>query len=73
MRALLTLTGILIAAAGGVIAYRAAFIAPRAAIVITDAGISERPNVWRIVLGLALLLTGACLAFIAARPRRRPR
>lgn len=71
MRALLSLVGILLAAAGGVIAYRAAFIAPRAAIVITDAGVSERPNLWRISLGLLLLLAGACLAFVAARPRTR--
>ena len=71
MRNLLTLAGILLAATGGVIAYRAAFIAPRAAVVITAAGISEQPNWWRIVLGLTLLVIGAGLAFFAARPRRR--
>ncbi|MDQ1559167.1 MAG: hypothetical protein QOD32_2227 [Pyrinomonadaceae bacterium] len=73
MRALLSLAGILLAAVGGVIAYRAAFIAPRAAIVITDTGVTERPNLRHVSLGLLLLLSGACLAFSAARPRRRPR
>jgi len=71
MRTIITFAGILLAAAGGVIAYRAAFIAPRAAIVITEAGISEQPDLWRIVLGLALLVIGAGMAFFAARPRRR--
>jgi hypothetical protein len=71
MRFMLTLAGILLAATGGVIAYRAAFIAPPAAVVITEAGISEQPNLWRIVGSVALLLVGACLAFLAARPRRR--
>ncbi len=72
MRALLSLACILLAATGGVIAYRAAFIAPRAAVVISDAGVREMPDVWRIVLGLALLVAGACLAFYAARSRRHP-
>ena len=61
----------MLAAAGGVIAYRAAFVAPHAAIVISDEGVREMPDVWRIVLGLVLLVSGACLAFFA-RLRRRP-
>ncbi|MDQ1591362.1 MAG: hypothetical protein QOG71_1989 [Pyrinomonadaceae bacterium] len=73
MRAWLSLAGISIAAAGGVIIpYRAACIAPRAAIVITDTGVNEKPNLWHVSLGLLLLLAGACPAFSAARPRRRP-
>jgi hypothetical protein len=71
VRALLSLAGILLAATGGVIAYRAAFVAPRTAVVISESGVREMPDVWRIVLGLALLLAGACLAFYAARASRR--
>lgn len=72
MKIIVSLAGILLAALGGVIAYRAAFIAPRAAaLVITETGVREVPDVWRITLGLTLLVAGACLAFFAARPRRR--
>jgi hypothetical protein len=70
VRILASLVGILLAATGGVLAYRAAFIAPRAAVVITETGVREMPDVWRIILGLVLLLAGACLAYFAARPRR---
>jgi len=72
VKILALLTGILLATVGGVVAYRAAFIAPRAAaVVITGTGVREMPDVWRIALGLALLIAGASLAFFAARPRRR--
>jgi hypothetical protein len=71
-RILATTAGILLAALGGVIAYRAAFIAPRAAVVISETGVREMPDVWRIILGLALLIAGASLAFFAAHTRRRP-
>lgn len=71
MKILASLAAILLAAIGGVVAYRAAFVAPHAAVVITETGIREMPDVWRITLGLSLLVAGACLAFFAARPRRR--
>jgi hypothetical protein len=70
VRILASLVGILLAATGGVLAYRAAFIAPRAAVVITETGVREMPDVWRIILGLVLLFAGACLAYFAARLRR---
>lgn len=63
------LIGLVLAAAGGVIAYRAAYVA-RTAVVITRDGMEEVPNIPRIVGGIALLLLGAGLAFWAAR--RRP-
>jgi hypothetical protein len=72
VRILATIACILLAALGGVIAYRTAFVAPRAAVVITETGINEVPDVRRIMLGLTLLVVGACLAFFAARTRRRP-
>jgi hypothetical protein len=70
MRALLIILGIVLAAAGGVIAYRAAFVASPAAVVVTSTGsVHEVQNVWKIVAGLALLVAGALLAFFAARRR----
>lgn len=70
MKLIASLAGILLGAVGGVLAYRAAFIEPRAAVVINETGVSEIPDVWRITLGLLLLIAGACLAFFAARTRR---
>ena len=70
-RAIITILGIIVAAVGGVVAYRAAFIAPRAAVVVvTESSVREVPNLWRIGLGLALLVLGA---LVAVRAARRPR
>ena len=71
-RAALFIAGIIAAALGGVVAYRAAFLAPAAAVVITEAGeVSEVPNVWKIAAGTVLLVAGVIAAFVAAS--RRPR
>ena len=67
MRALLVILGIVLAASGGVIAYHAAYVAPHAAIVITETSAHELPNVWHIVGGLILLVVGLLIAFFAAR------
>jgi hypothetical protein len=70
MRAVLIILGIVLAAAGGVIAYRAAFIASPAAVVVTETGsVHEVQNVWRIVGGLLMLIVGLISAFFAARRR----
>jgi hypothetical protein len=69
-RATIILVGLALATAGGVVAYRAAFVEPSTAIVISEEGIDEQPNMPRIVGGLACLLLGAGLAFYAARRRR---
>lgn len=71
MKKLLLLTGIALGALGGVVAYRAAFLEPKVAVVLTETGAREMPNTPRIVGGLALLLVGFALAFYAAR-RRTP-
>ena len=63
--------GIVLGAVGGVIAYRAYFLEPTAAIVISNEGVRELPNTFRIVGGLLLLLVGAGLAFTAGI--RKPR
>ncbi|MGH9882860.1 MAG: hypothetical protein ACRD6N_15590 [Pyrinomonadaceae bacterium] len=72
MKLVLTILGIVIAAIGGVIAYRALFLEPSAAIVITNSDVREVPNYGRIVGGMVLFVGGAALAFFAAvRPGRR--
>ena len=69
MRPALIIVGIMLAAIGGVIAYRALFLEPSAAIVITNTEVRQLPNYTRIVGGTALLLVGATVAFLAARKR----
>lgn len=70
MRILLCILGIVIAAVGGVIAYRAYFLEPTSAIVITETEVRELPDTLRIVAGLALLAIGAIVAFLSLRRRR---
>ena len=70
MRALGITIGLLVAAIGGVIAYRALFIEPGAGVVITDRSIREFPNTLRVASGIILFILGGAVAFYAAR--RRP-
>jgi len=70
MRPIGIIVGLVVAAIGGVIVYRAFFIDPSSAIVITDSNIREVPNTIRVVSGVILLVLGAAMAFFAAR--RRP-
>ncbi len=69
MRILALIFGLLIAAAGGTIAYRALFLDPSAGVVITNTNIREVPNALRTGGGIALLVIGAGLAFLSARRR----
>jgi hypothetical protein len=69
MRALATIFGIVLAAAGGVVAYRAMF-GPTAAVVITNSGVREMPDYFRIATGIVLLIVGAAIAFTAARSKK---
>ncbi|CAN5847973.1 hypothetical protein BH18ACI4_BH18ACI4_17230 [soil metagenome] len=62
--------GIVIAALGGVIAYRTLFLEPSSAVIVTDIEVRELPNTARLVGGVALLAIGAIVAFLAARIRR---
>ena len=71
MRVFLIIFGVVLAAAGGVLAYRSYFVEPRAAVVITETAVREVPNVWRVAGGLALLAAGAALALYAALRLRR--
>ncbi|HKR58157.1 MAG TPA: hypothetical protein VJS64_00385 [Pyrinomonadaceae bacterium] len=70
MKIILVIAGILIAAFGGVIAYRAMFLEPASAVVITNTEVREVPNTMRILGGAAMFVGGATLAFLAARHRR---
>ena len=71
MRILGIILGVVIAAIGGVIAYRSMFLEPSAAVVITETEVRELPNTARVVGGIALLAIGIGLAFLAARWRSR--
>ena len=61
------LAGILVATVGGVTLYRALYIEPRSAVVITETEIRELPNYKRVVGGALMLVCGAAVAFVAAR------
>jgi hypothetical protein len=71
LRWIIIIFGIVIGAVGGVIAYRAFFLEPSAAIVITNEGVRELPNTFKILVGIALLMVGAAVAFTLAV--RKPR
>jgi hypothetical protein len=62
--------GVVIAAVGGVIAYRAYFLDPAAAVVISESGVRELPDTFRVITGLVMLVIGAVIAFTAARRKR---
>jgi hypothetical protein len=72
LRVVALILGLVIAAWGGVIAYRVLFLEPSATAVLnTSTGaISEYPNMLRVTLGLLMLVGGTCIAFFASR--RRP-
>lgn len=70
MRIIGLITGIAIAAVGGVIAYRALFLEPSAAVVVTNTEIREVPDTLRVAGGIIMLIVGMALAFFAAR--RKP-
>jgi hypothetical protein len=66
LRAIIVIFGIVLAAVGGVIAFRAFFVDPTAAVVISNEGVRELPDTFKIVEGLVLLVVGAVIAFSAA-------
>jgi hypothetical protein len=70
MRIFIFIIGVLLAALGGVTAYRALFLEPDTTIVITNTDVHQYPNTWRVAGGLLLLLIGAGVAFFGARRRR---
>ncbi|MEA2172928.1 MAG: hypothetical protein QOD00_520 [Blastocatellia bacterium] len=70
MRIVIFIIGVLVAALGGVMAYRALFLEPDTTIVITNTNVHQYPNTLRVLGGLLLLVVGAGIAFFGARRRR---
>lgn len=70
MRVFLIIFGIVLAAVGGVLAYRSYFLEPNAAVVITETTVREVPNMTRVFGGLVLLAAGAALAVFAGLRRK---
>lgn len=66
MKVVLLIVGILVATAGGVITYRALYVEPKSAVVITDSEIRELPNYTRVIGGALLFVGGSALALYAA-------
>jgi hypothetical protein len=71
LRGFAIIVGIVLAAIGGVIAYRALFLEPASAVVISSRGVRELPDTFRLVEGIVLLIVGAAIALTTAL--RRPR
>jgi hypothetical protein len=66
LRIIVIIFGIVLAAVGGVIAYRAFFLEPAAAVIISERGVRELPDTLKVVEGVVLLIVGAAIAFLAA-------
>jgi hypothetical protein len=66
MKTVLLIVGILIATAGGVITYRALYVEPKAAVVITESEVRELPNYTRVITGALLFVGGSALALYSA-------
>ena len=72
MKTLLLITGILVATAGGVIAYRALYVEPKSALVNTETGaVRQIPNQARVIGGALLFVGGSALALYAATRKVR--
>ena len=71
MKTFLLIVGVLLATAGGVITYRALYVEPRSAVVITETGIREIPNQARVVVGALMFVGGSALALFAATRKVR--
>lgn len=65
-RVLLLIVGILLATAGGVITYRALYVEPTSAVIITETEVRQLPNYARVIGGALLFVGGSALALYAA-------
>jgi hypothetical protein len=66
VKALLLIVGILLATAGGVITYRALYVEPKSAVIITESEVRELPNYTRVIGGALLFIGGSALALYSA-------
>ena len=71
MKTLLLIIGILAATAGGVITYRALYVEPSSAVVVTETGVRQLPNQARVIGGALLFVGGSALALFAATRKVR--
>jgi len=71
MKPLLLILGVVLATIGGVITYRALYLEPKTAVVITNTQIRELPNYARVVGGALLFVGGSALALYAATRRAK--
>ncbi|HEX5887691.1 MAG TPA: hypothetical protein VFY61_03265 [Pyrinomonadaceae bacterium] len=71
MKALLLIVGIMLATVGGVMTYRALYVEPKSAVIITDSDIRHLPNYARVVGSALLFVGGTALALYAAT--RKPK
>jgi hypothetical protein len=62
MKTLFLIVGILVATAGGVITYRALYLEPKSAVIITETEVRELPNYTRVITGALLFVGGSALA-----------
>ena len=61
----------MLATVGGVITYRALYVEPKSAVVITDTDVRELPNYTRVVGGALLFVAGTALALFAATRKKQ--
>jgi hypothetical protein len=66
VKTILMIVGILVATAGGVITYRALYVEPKSAVVITETEVRELPNYTRVIGGALLFVGGSALALYSA-------
>ena len=71
MKTLLLIIGIVVATAGGVITYRALYVEPKSAVVITETDVRQIPNQARVIGGALLFVGGTALALFAATRKVR--
>jgi len=69
MKALLLIVGIILATIGGVITYRALYVEPKSAVIITETDIRQLPNYTRVIGGALMFVGGTALALYAATRR----
>lgn len=66
MKPLLLIVGILLATVGGVITYRALYVDPTSAVIITETEVRQLPNYARVIGGALLFVGGSALALYSA-------
>lgn len=71
LRGIAIVLGVVLGAVGGVIAYRALFVEPSAAVLISNEATRQLPNMLNVAGGILLLIAGAAIAFFAARRKSR--